>query len=91
MLRSFDGSSAGAFNAGRYSNARLDALIDAIRVAPDLAQRRQLIGEALTLIHTDLPLLPLYRIKHSWVMRPTLQVVPWPNSVLELRWVRMDG
>lgn len=84
------GPSAGAFNAGRYSNSRLDALIDAIASEPDLALRRQRVGEALNLMRADLPLLPLYRIKHSWVMRPQVQAAQWPNSVLELRWVRID-
>lgn len=38
----------------------------------------------------DLPLLPLYRIKHSWVMKPQVQAVQWPNGMLELRWVRLE-
>ena len=43
LFRSYDkAGGGGAFNAGRYSNARLDALIDAIRSEPDLARRREL-------------------------------------------------
>jgi peptide/nickel transport system substrate-binding protein len=90
ILRSYDGTGAGAFNGGRYSNAKLDALIDAIRVEPDLARRRQLVGEALRLMNDDLPLLPLYRRRINWVMRPNIHVTPWPNDILELRFVRID-
>ncbi len=90
IVRSYDGSGAGQFNGGRYANPRLDALIDAIRVEPDLARRRQLTGDALRLMAEDLPLLPLYRRKISWVMRPNIHVVPWPNDILELRFVRID-
>lgn len=38
----------------------------------------------------DLPLLPLYRRKINWVMRPSIRAVPWPNDILELRYVRID-
>jgi peptide/nickel transport system substrate-binding protein len=90
LVRSNDGLAAGAFNAGRYSNPRLDALIDGIRVEPDIARRRQKVGEALKLLHDELPIVPLYRRHHNWVMRPGIEAVQWPNDVLELRWVRMQ-
>ena len=89
-VRSHDGAGAGQFNGGRYSNPKLDALIDSIRVEPDLTRRRQLVGNALRLMADDLPLLPLYRRKINWVMRPNLHAVPWPNDILELRFVRID-
>lgn len=38
----------------------------------------------------DLPLLPLYRRKINWVTRPGIHAVPWPNDILELRYVRID-
>lgn len=90
VIRSWDGASSGAFNGGRYSNAKLDALIDAIRVEPDIAKRRALTGDALRLLSNELPLVPLYRRKLTWVMRPNIEVVQWPSDVLELRWVRIN-
>jgi peptide/nickel transport system substrate-binding protein len=90
VVRTYDGAGSGAFNGGRYSNAKLDAIVDGIRVEPDLAKRRQMVGDALRIMHADLPLVPLYRRKLTWVMRPNISVVPWPNDVLELRWVRID-
>ena len=90
ILRSFDGAGAGQFNAGRYSNPKLDQIIDAIRVEPELATRRRLVGDALRMIHADLPLVPLYRRTLAWVMRPGISVVQWPNDTLELRWARLD-
>jgi len=90
IVRTYDGVGAGQFNGGRYSNPKLDALIDGIRVEPDLGRRRQLVGDALRVMNDDLPLLPLYRRKINWVMRPNIHVAPWPNDILELRWVRID-
>ena len=89
VFRTWDGAGSGAFNGGRYSNARLDALIDAIRVEPDLTKRRALTSDALRMMNTDLPLVPLYRRKLTWVMRPNIDVVQWPSDVLELRWVNI--
>jgi len=74
----------------RYSNTKLDTLIDSIRVEPDIAKRRAMTGDALRIMHTDLPLVPLYRRKLTWVMRPNIDVVQWPNDVLELRWVQIN-
>jgi len=89
IVRTNDGLAAGAFNAGRYSLPKLDALIDGLRVEPNLAVRRQRVGEALRLMAAELPIIPLYRRQHNWVMRPNVDVVHWPNDVLELRWVTM--
>ena len=87
LVRSNDGLAAGAFNAGRYSNPKLDALTDGLRVEPDLAKRRRMAQDALRIVQAELPLIPLYRRRHNWVMRPNVDVVQWPNDVLELRWV----
>jgi peptide/nickel transport system substrate-binding protein len=89
LVRSNDGLAAGAFNAGRYSNPKLDALIDGLRVEPNLAKRRTMVQDALRIVQADLPLIPLYRRKLNWVMRPGVDVVQWPNDLLELRWVTM--
>jgi len=89
-VRSFDGTCAGQFNGGRYANPQLDALIDSIRVEPDPARRRHLVGDALRLMADDLPLLPLYRRKINWVMRLSIHAVPWPNDILEMRFVHSD-
>ena len=91
IVRTHDGAGSGQFNGGRYSNPKLDAVIDGIRVEPDLATRRRMVGDALRLMHDDLPLIPLYRRTLAWVMRPSIEVAIWPSDVLELRWVRIDG
>jgi peptide/nickel transport system substrate-binding protein len=90
LVHTYDGSGAGQFNGGRYSNPRLDRIIDAIRIEPDLATRRRMVGEALRVMHADLPLIPLYRRTLAWAMRPNIDVVQWPSDVLELRWVRIN-
>jgi peptide/nickel transport system substrate-binding protein len=89
IVRSHSDDGVGTFNGGRYSNPRLDKLIDAIRVDPDAAHRRQLVGDALRAMNADLPLIPLYRRMLTWAMRPNISVAQWPNDVLELRFVQI--
>jgi peptide/nickel transport system substrate-binding protein len=90
IVRTHDGAGSGQFNGGRYSNVKLDQLIDGIRIEPDLATRRRMTGDALRLMHDELPLIPLYRRTLAWVMRTNINVSQWPNDVLELRWVRIS-
>ena len=90
LFRTWDNGGNGTFNAGRYSNPKLDALIDAIRVEGNLDKRRTLIGDALRMLAADLPMVPMYHRTLAWAMRPSVSLVHWPNDVLELRWVQVD-
>ncbi|HVF64863.1 MAG TPA: ABC transporter substrate-binding protein [Casimicrobiaceae bacterium] len=90
VVRSFGDAGAGAFNGGRYSNPKVDALVDGLRTEPDLAKRRSMVQDVLRIMHADVPLVPLYRRTLGWVMRPGISVVQWPNDILELRFVSID-
>lgn len=89
LFRTYGANGLGSFNAGRYSNPKLDAVIDAIRTEPDLDRRRGMVGQALTMIAADLPYVPLYRRRLNWAMRDTVDAVQWPNDTIELRWAKM--
>ncbi len=89
LFRSFDKSGYGTFNAGRYSNPKLDGLIDDIRTEPDLTRRRAMVATVLRLVAEDLPYIPLYRRTLTWAMQKRVTAVQWPNDTIELRWVRV--
>ena len=92
MVHTYGSEGAGTFNGGRYSNPRLDQILDAVRIEPDIEQRRKLVGDALRMMRDDLPLIPLYRRTLTWAMRPDISVAQWPNDILELRFVKIgDG
>ena len=90
LFHTWDKRGFGTFNAGRYSNPKLDALIDSIRVEPDLTRRRAMIGVALRSIADDLPFIPLYRRTLTWVMAKKVHAVQWPSDSPELRWIRIQ-
>ena len=91
LFRTWDKTGLGTFNAGRYSNPKLDALIDGIRVEPDLTRRRAMVGVALRMVADDLPFIPLYRRTLTWAMTRHVTAVQWPNDSAELRWARLHS
>jgi peptide/nickel transport system substrate-binding protein len=90
LFRTWDKSGLGTFNAGRYSNPKLDTLIDSMRVEPDLTRRRAMVGVALRIVGDELPFIPLYRRTLTWAMAKKVRAVQWPSDTIELRWVRMQ-
>ena len=90
LFRTWDKSGLGTFNAGRYSNPKLDSLIDAMRVEPDLTRRRAMVASVLRLVADDLPMVPLYRRTLTWAMKKNVRAVQWPNDTVELRWLRVQ-
>jgi peptide/nickel transport system substrate-binding protein len=89
LLRTFDKTGLGTFNAGRYSNPKLDVLIDQIRTEPDLTRRRAMVGTVLRLAAEDIPYVPLYRRTLNWAAAKKVTMVQWPSDTAELRWVRV--
>jgi len=89
LFRTWDKSGGGTFNAGRYSNPKLDTLIDAMRVEPDLTRRRAMVAVVLRMLAEELPYVPLYRRTVTWAMAKKVTAVQWPNDTIELRWVRV--
>ncbi len=89
LLRTYDKAGLGTFNAGRYTTPKLDALIDAIRVEPDLVRRRAMVATALRIAADELPMIPLYRRTLTWAKKRDVAAVQWPNDTVELRWLRV--
>jgi len=86
LLHTWDANGGGTFNAGRYSNARLDALIDTLRTELDDGRRRAMVADALKLAEEDVAYVPLYRRTLSWVMQKKVQVVMLPDDTIPVRW-----
>jgi peptide/nickel transport system substrate-binding protein len=83
-------SGDGRFNTGRFADAELDRLIDAMKTEMDTAKREAMLRSALVKLHEGVYLIPLHRQMQPWVMREGVQVVHTPWNALVLRWVRMD-
>jgi peptide/nickel transport system substrate-binding protein len=75
----------GIWNYGRYSNPRIDALIQ--RMKTDTGEARQAaIAEALKLYREDVPHIPLHHQMIPWVMRSNIQIPHMANNQPYFRW-----
>jgi peptide/nickel transport system substrate-binding protein len=94
LLHSNDGKNTGTGNGdgnyGRYSNPQFDKLVDTFRVEQDKPKRDAMIREALLILNTELPVLPLHQAIIPWAMRKNVTAVFPPNSVPYFYRFRVD-
>ncbi len=76
-----DRSGNGDSNLGRFSDARMDALVDRIKVEPDMKKRDAFIRDALLISAEQVPLLPFYQPVIPWAMRRNVDGPMAPNNL----------
>ena len=74
-------SGDGDANYGRYSNPKLDALIDRVKVEADMKVRDGLIRDALIIQRDDVALVPIQQVVTAWAMRSTVDAPFAPNNL----------
>lgn len=87
LLATSKGGGQGQFNLGRYSNPKLDELVDAIGVESDAARRKQLMHDAWVLVSQDIPVLPLHHQALAWGARRNVDLVQQPDNSMPLRYI----
>jgi peptide/nickel transport system substrate-binding protein len=91
VLRSFDKATGkGSFNYGRYSNPKLDALIDAASVEPNADKRREQIRQAIAEHNAQVHHVPLHRQMIPWAMRRNVSVQHRADNVLNFESVKIE-
>jgi peptide/nickel transport system substrate-binding protein len=76
-----DNSGNGDSNYGRYSNPKVDKLIQQIKTEFDMKKRDAYIREVLIIARDDLPVLPLHQPIAPWAMRKGVTAQFAPNNV----------
>lgn len=79
----------GIWNYGRYSNPAMDALIQRMKVESGPA-RQATIAEALRLVRTDVPIIPLHHQMIPWAMRSNIAMPHMANNQPYFRWARVE-
>jgi len=70
LLATFNAAKGlGAANRGRYSNSKMDAVLDQAMATVDDTKREQLLQQATTIGVGDLGILPLYHQHNLWATR----------------------
>ena len=81
LAHTFDASKgAGSFNWYRYSNPKLDSIIDAAAVELDADKRLNLLRGAGTMIAEERAVLPLTVISSAWAMQKDKVILPKPRA-----------
>lgn len=81
----------GSWNAGGFSNARVDQLADLIALESDNAKRQALIAEAFKLTKDAYAFIPLHQQHLVWAARADLDVIQSPDEILRFNFVRFAG
>ena len=80
-------SKKGQFNAGGYSNPKVDALADAMEQETDKAKRDAMITEATKLYVDDFAYVPLHQQAVVWASRKNVDMVQPADNSFPLRLV----
>ncbi|HEY4998427.1 MAG TPA: ABC transporter substrate-binding protein, partial [Usitatibacter sp.] len=80
----------GDYNEGRYSNPKVDRLIDQLKTELDPAKRAALAHEASRLHMEDVGHIPLHFQMIPWAMRSNVNVVHRADNRLTVKWVTIQ-
>ena len=74
----------GSLNAGRYSNAKFDALLPQVAAEIDPAKRGKLIEDAVALEREDVSHVPLHQQPITWAARKGVELKQGPDNQFRL-------
>ena len=90
LTRSVGAGGDGNYNAGRYSNPRMDALVERTKKETDLKLRTNLLTEALQLQNDDVAHIPLHNQVIPWAMKKNIDVVHRADNRLDWRLIKVN-
>ena len=85
-----DKSADGDYNLGRYSNPKVDALIDRLKSETDAKKRAEIAREVTQLHQADVGHIPLHHQVIPWAMRSNVSVVHRADNRLTVKWVKIN-
>ncbi len=90
LVRTKTSGADGNFNLGRYSNPKLDALIDASKTETDVAKRDGILREALKMTADDAAYVPLHHQMRPWAMKKNVTTIHRSDDRPEARFTKVD-
>ncbi|HEX4944502.1 MAG TPA: ABC transporter substrate-binding protein [Usitatibacteraceae bacterium] len=90
LLHSVSRKGEGDFNMGRWSNARMDELIQQLQVESQPAKRDAIVREALLLAGRELPIVTIHQPLIPWAMRRNVSAWFSPVNTVYFYRVRVD-
>ena len=90
LLHTKTGGADGSFNLGRISDAKLDALIAAMKIETDVKKRDAMLREALVMTRDNYYYVPLHHQLRPWAMKKSVTTVYKSDDRPEARYAKVD-
>ncbi|WP_291140264.1 ABC transporter substrate-binding protein [Hydrogenophaga sp.] len=90
LVRTVGPGGDGNYNVGRYSNPKMDQIVDRAKTETDPLIRKRLLTEALELQNTDVAHIPLHNQIIPWAMKKNIEVVHRADNRLDMRLVKVN-
>ncbi len=90
LTRSVGTGGDGNYNVGRYSNPRMDIIVDRVKSESDLPVRNRFLTEGLQLSNDTVSHLPLYNQIIPWAMKKNIDVVHRADNRLDWRLIKVN-
>ena len=90
LVRTVGTGGDGNYNVGRYSNPRMDVIVDRVKVETDLPVRNRFLGEGLQLSNDTVSHIPLHNQIIPWAMKKNVDLVHRPDNRLDWRLIKVN-
>lgn len=90
LVRTKTAGADGSFNLGRISDAKIDALVDAIKTELDTGKRDAMLREGLVATRDNYYYVPLHHQLRPWAMKKNVTAVHNAVDRHESRYTRVD-
>jgi peptide/nickel transport system substrate-binding protein len=80
----------GNYNVGRYSNARMDQIVDRVKTETDTLIRNRLLNEGLQLQNDTVAHIPLHNQVIPWAMKKSIDVVHRADNRIDWLLVKVN-
>lgn len=90
LTRSVGTGGDGNYNVGRYSNPRMDYVVDRIKTETDLPVRNRLLTEGLQLSNDTVSHIPLHNQIIPWALKKNVDVVHRADNRLDWRLIKVN-
>ncbi len=90
LTRSLGTGGDGNYNVGRYSNQRMDYVVDRVKAETDLLVRNRLLTEALQLQNDTVAHIPLHNQIIPWALKKNVDVTHRADNRLDWRLIKVN-
>jgi peptide/nickel transport system substrate-binding protein len=90
LTRSVGQGGDGNYNVGRYSNPRMDIIVDRVKTETDLPVRNRFLTEGLQLSNDTVSHLPLHNQIIPWAMKKNVDVTHRADNRLDWRVIKVN-